>query len=67
MPDIVKSGKKVDSGKDFPRTRLRFVKSIRNRLKKIKNQLTKTDQGANRPSGEREWCWTPERGSDGIE
>ena len=39
MPDRVKSFRKINSGKDRPRARSGFVKSIRNGLRKVQNLI----------------------------
>ena len=39
MPDRVESLREVDSSRNCPRTRLKFVKPIRDGLRKIKNLI----------------------------
>ena len=49
VPARVESIRKIDKGKGHPRTRLRFVKAIRNKLVKLKKSIESRQQGGNRP------------------
>ena len=55
VPGRIKSGGKIDSGKDCPRARFGFVEPVHNELRKVMSLIV------SKQSWERECSWNPER------